>query len=104
MMQAGTRISDLLRALGRAVLAADALARFAEWLRHVSIPKLCTNWQHVFEPVWVYADHRAIRSFLRWAFHEPRSPFLPLRRLDDHRTVTCTTAAEPPPGPSAASV
>jgi hypothetical protein len=56
----------------------DAVPRFTRWLREVSIPKLGTNWRHAFEPTWRYADHPAVRAFLRWAFHDPRSPYLPL--------------------------
>jgi hypothetical protein len=32
----------------------------------------------VFEPLWTHADRPEVQGFLRWAFHDPRSPYLPL--------------------------
>jgi hypothetical protein len=57
---------------------AEALGRFTRWLRAVPIAKLGTNVRHVLEPMWTLPDQPEIQSFLRWAFHDPRSPFLPL--------------------------
>jgi hypothetical protein len=57
---------------------AEALGRFTRWLRAVPVVKLGTNARHVFEPMWRHAGAPETQSFLRWAFHDPRSPFLPL--------------------------
>jgi hypothetical protein len=57
---------------------AEALGRYTRWLRAVSVAKLGTNVRHAFQPMWTYADRPEARSVLQWAFHDPRSPFLPL--------------------------
>jgi len=58
----------------------EALGRFTRWLRGVPVARLATNVRHAFEPMWRLSDHPEAQSFLRWAFHDPRSPFLPLIR------------------------
>ena len=57
---------------------AEALGRFTTWLRGVPLTKLRTNVHLVFEPLWRHADRPEAQSFLRWAFHDPGSPYLPI--------------------------
>jgi hypothetical protein len=57
---------------------AGALGRFTIWLRGVPRKKLGTNVGIAFEPLWRHADRPEAQAFLRWAFHDPGSPYLPL--------------------------
>jgi hypothetical protein len=66
---------------------AEALGRFTRWLRAVPVAKLQTNVRYVFEPMWKHAHDPETRSFLQWAFHDPRSPYLPLLGGKEQRWV-----------------
>ena len=57
-----------------------ALGRYTRWLRGVPVAKLAGNVHHALEPTWRFPDRPETQSFLRWAFHDPGSPFLPLIR------------------------
>jgi hypothetical protein len=53
----------------------DALKEYAAWVRGLAPTQAGTNTRYVFEPLWCYPRHRAIREAAEWLFNDKSSPW-----------------------------
>ena len=65
----------------------EALDEYAAWVRKTSPEELKYQSIDCFEPMWTYPDHPAIAEAARWLFNDPQSPWVPLLRARESRTM-----------------
>jgi hypothetical protein len=52
-----------------------ALEEYAAWIRGVSPPHVTDSVETVFEPLWEYPRHKAIKKAAEWLFNDSASPW-----------------------------